>query len=58
MAIAVGKNVHGVVLQPREIIRPKVAVTATTSSQKNDVLKSAQRVISTHRKVLVALRDR
>lgn len=58
MSIAIGKSIHGVVLQPRAIIRPKVEVKATTSGQKQEVLKSAQRVITTHHKVLRALRDR
>lgn len=54
----VGKNIHGIVLQPRAIIRPKVDVKVGTDKQKQEVLKSARQVISTHRAVLEALRDR
>jgi|GEM_PF-1294904 len=53
-----GKTIHGITLVPRKVIRPKVQVSAATSSQKKDVQHAAQQVMKTHKKVLKALRDR
>ncbi|WP_177316800.1 hypothetical protein [Burkholderia ubonensis] len=52
------KELHGVVLKPRTIIRPKVEVKASTAIEKSDVLRAARKVISEHRDVLIALKDR
>lgn len=58
MTTTIGKTIHGVTIAPRKIIRPKVEVSVATPSQKKEVLRAAQQVMSTHRKVLEALRDR
>ncbi|KVW38981.1 hypothetical protein WK95_18450 [Burkholderia ubonensis] len=52
------KELHGVKLKPRTIIRPKVEVKASTAIEKSDVLRAARKVISEHRDVLIALKDR
>lgn len=58
MSNKIVQSIHGVALQPRTIIRPKVNVSVTTEAQKTAVLKSAKTVMNTHYKVLKALRDR
>lgn len=58
MSNKIGQSIHGVVLQPRAIIRPKASVSVATESQKTAVLKSAKAIMNTHHKTLKALRDR
>jgi hypothetical protein len=48
----------GVTLGPRVIIRPKASVSVATPAQREDVLRAARKVISEHRDVLTALKNR
>ena len=52
------KELYGVELKPRTIIRPRTEVKATTAAEKSDVLQAARKVIAEHRAVLIALKDR
>lgn len=52
------RKIHGVVIEPKVNIRPKVEVNVATASQKNSVLDSAKKVMATHSTALKALRDR
>jgi hypothetical protein len=52
------KVLYGVVLKPRTIIRPVTEVKASTRAEQDDVLRSARKVISEHRDVLIALKNR
>jgi len=58
MSKNIGKTIHGIMITPRKIIRPKTKVGAATLAQKQEVQKAARQVMSTHRKVLEALRER
>lgn len=58
MTTAVRQSVHGIQLRPRRTITPKVVAQARTAEGRDEVVKSAQRVIKQHRAVLEALKDR
>jgi hypothetical protein len=51
-------ELFGVQLTPRVIVRPKSSVRVSTPTEKSEVLRSIRKVISEHRDVLVALKDR
>lgn len=51
-------QLYGVTLEPRVIIRPKASVSVSTPAQREDVLRAARRVMTEHRDVLMALKNR
>lgn len=51
-------KLHGVELKPRVIVRPKASVSVATAAQKSEVVQTIRAVISEHRDVMVALKDR
>jgi hypothetical protein len=51
-------ELFGVQLTPRVMVRPKSSVRVSTPAEKSEVLRSIRKVISEHRDVLVALKDR
>lgn len=52
------KLIHGVPVRPRVILKPKVEVSVRTEQERAQVVETAKRVITRHRKVLEALKDR
>ncbi|MGE6213319.1 hypothetical protein [Comamonas aquatica] len=52
------KKVHGITLQKRAFIAPSKVACVKTPLQRSEVIKAARKVISTHRDVLIALKDR
>lgn len=58
MTTFVERKVHGITLRPRTHVPPKVQVDVETAAQKEEMLRAIRLVISRHRKVLEALKDR
>ncbi len=58
MTAPVERKLHGVTLRPREYFAPKVPVGPQTAAQKEEMLRAVRSVITEHRKVLEALKDR
>jgi hypothetical protein len=58
MASKQKKVLHGVELKPRPIIHPKKEVKVSTPEAKSQVVQAARKVMTTHDKVLKALKDR
>ena len=52
------KVLHGVELKPRSIIHPTKEVKVSTPEAKSQVVQAVRRVMTTHDKVLRALKDR
>ncbi|WP_179235969.1 hypothetical protein [Burkholderia sp. AU28863] len=52
------KELYGIELKPRVLVRPKSSVSVATPEGRREVIAAIQKVVVEHRDVLIALKDR